>query len=123
MAISETRLRELAAQMAALMQDPEPHKKPARPHLRLVQPAALAVSDRMDAITRESHLKLIGHIRRRWGRPMQELIDQACFGVTGPEQLGDEDLVALHRDLERAQECMRDGVTFEDAGLLRSRYG
>lgn len=39
MAISETRLRELAAQMAALMQDPE-YKKPARPQLRLVKPAA-----------------------------------------------------------------------------------
>lgn len=122
MAISETRLRELAAQMAALMQDPE-HKKPARPQLRLVQPAAALPADRMDAITRESHLKLIGHLRRRWGRPMQELIDQACFGVAAPEQLGDEELVTLHRDLERAQDCMRDGVTFEDAGLLRSRYG
>ncbi len=55
--------------------------------------------------------------------PMQEIIDQACFGYSGIEKLPDAELVQLHKDLERAQDCMRDGVSFEDAGLLRSRYG
>lgn len=77
----------------------------------------------MDALTRESHIKMIGHIRRRWGYPMQQLIDQACFGLAGPDKLPDEELVALHRNLERAQDCIRDGVSFEDAGLIKSRYG
>jgi len=54
---------------------------------------------------------------------MQMLIDQACFGLTGIEDLSDDTLIALHRDMERAMECIRDGVTFEDAGLLRTRYG
>ncbi|KAB7769434.1 hypothetical protein CKY51_07005 [Xanthomonas maliensis] len=66
---------------------------------------------------------MIRHYRRRWGMAMQEIIDQACFGYTGIEALPDETLVQLHKDMERAQECMRDGVSFEDAGLLRSRYG
>ncbi|MEJ6328620.1 hypothetical protein Q2B95_08125 [Stenotrophomonas maltophilia] len=77
---------------------------------------------RMDAILRESHCRMIRHLRRRWGFSMQVLIDQACFGYVGIEQLPDDDLIQLHKDLERAQECMRDGVAFEDAGLLRSHY-
>jgi hypothetical protein len=54
---------------------------------------------------------------------MQLLIDQASFGLAGIEELSDDQLVSLHQDLERALDCIRDGVTFEDAGLLRARYG
>lgn len=82
-----------------------------------------AAQTRMDVLVRESHCRMIRHFRRRWGLPMQEIIDHACFGLAGIEQLDDAALVQLHMDLERAQECMRDGVSFEDAGLLRSRYG
>lgn len=78
---------------------------------------------RMDYLYRESHFRMIRHIRRRWGCSMQVIIDQACFGLAGIEQLSDEQLIQLHKDLERAQECMRDGVSFEDAGLLKNRYG
>lgn len=91
------------------------------------RPALALVSSRqaasMDSIVRESHCRMIRHFRRRWGHPMQLLIDQACFGYAGVEQLPDDDLIQLHRDLERAEDCMRDGISFEDAGLLRSRYG
>jgi len=78
---------------------------------------------RMDVVLRESHYRMIRHFHRRWGASMQLLIDQACFGYMGIEQLPDDDLIQLHKDLERAEDCMRDGVSFEDAGLLRSRYG
>lgn len=78
---------------------------------------------RMDVVLRESHYRMIRHFNRRWGASMQMLIDQACFGYMGIEQLPDDDLIQLHKDLERAEDCMRDGVSFEDAGLLRSRYG
>jgi len=78
---------------------------------------------RMDYLYRESHFRMIRHIRRRWGCSMQVIIDQACFGLAGIEQLPDDQLIQLHKDLERAQECMRDGVSFEDAGLLKNRYG
>jgi len=78
---------------------------------------------KMCEIERESHCRMIRHFRRRWGYPMQVIIDQACFGLAGMEQLDDDALIQLHKDVERAQECMRDGVSFEDAGLLRSRYG
>lgn len=110
----------LAARTAALRVE-----TPQRPTLRVV-PTELAAEPqgfRMDAMVRESHCRMIRHFRRRWGQPMQMIIDQACFGLAGIEQLPDDDLIQLHKDLERAEDCMRDGVTFEDAGLLRSRYG
>lgn len=110
----------LAARTAALRAEQQ-----QRPALHVV-PAAAApprADFRMDAVLRESHCRMIRHFRRRWGQPMQMVIDQACFGLTGIEKLPDDDLIQLHKDLERAEDCMRDGVTFEDAGLLRSRYG
>lgn len=75
----------------------------------------------MDPVTRESHIKMIGHLRRRYG--MQVLVDQAVFGRRCLEELSDDELVDLHRDLERAGECLSEGISLEDAGLLRSRYG
>lgn len=115
---SNTRFEELAQRLAARTQELRGAKAPI-PSLALVpeEPA------RMDYLHRESHCRMIRHMRRRWGMPMQYIIDQACFGLAGIEQLPDDDLIQLHKDLERAQDCMRDGVSFEDAGLLRSRYG
>lgn len=110
----------LAARTAALRGETAP-----RPELRSVRVTAGPEPEgfRMDVVLRESHFRMIRHFRRRWGQPMQLIIDQACFGMMGIEQLPDDDLIQLHKDLERAQDCMRDGVTFEDAGLLRSRFG
>jgi len=77
----------------------------------------------MDPIRRESYTRMIRHYRRHWGAPMQMLIDQACFGVAGIEQLPDDALVQLMRDMERGLDCIRDDVSFEDAGLLRAQQG
>jgi hypothetical protein len=63
---------------------------------------------------------MIGHLRKRYG--LQVLVDQAIFGKGSVDMLDDDELVALHKDLERARECAADGITLEDAGLLRSRY-
>jgi len=95
--------------------------KPANPQASMAPGARPAI--RMDVVLRESHCRMIRHFLRRWGAPIQLLIDQACFGYMGIEHLPDDDLIQLHKDLERAEDCMRDGVSFEDAGLLRSRYG
>lgn len=94
-----------------------------RPSLRVVRGDSFVTQPRMCELERESHMKMIRHIRRRWGYAMQQVIDQACFGLAGIEQLDDDALVQLHMDLERAQDCMREGISFEDAGILRSRYG
>lgn len=117
MALSEERLKELASRMAKAMGTETPTP---RPHLRLVTLSTPA--RQLDDLTRESHCRMIRHLRRRWGYSMQLIIDQATFGLAGIEQLDDEQLIQLHRDLERAQDCLHDGVTFEDAGLLRSHF-
>lgn len=118
MALREDQLQELAQRLAKAMDKGEPQRA-TPPRLRLV-PKSAALG--MDSVTRESHCRMIRHFRRHWGSSMQMLIDQACFGVGELEALSDDALVQLHSDLERAMECMRDGISFEDAGLLRPRY-
>lgn len=75
----------------------------------------------LDDITRESYCRVIRSYRRNWGKPMQLLIDQACVGIAGIEQLQDNDLIRLMRDMQRGLECIRDDVTFEDAGLIKTQ--
>lgn len=119
--MNEARLQELALKLARKLQELEAAET-RKPQLRLVEtsPPPLPRNAHLDAVTRESHIKMIGHLRRRYG--LQVLVDQAVFGRGSLDRLGDEELVALHRDLERARECLADGITLEDAGLLRSRY-
>lgn len=113
--------KELFGRLVAAIEDGlQPRSKP---QLRVVRDDEGYQEQRMCEFERESHRRMIRHIRRRWGYSMQQLIDQACFGLAGLEQLDDDSLIQLHKDLERAQDCIREGVSFEDAGLLRSRYG
>jgi hypothetical protein len=78
---------------------------------------------KMHPLDRESHCRMIRHFRRTLGASGQMLIDQAVFGLGGIEQLSDESLISLHQDMEKAMECVREGISFEDAGLIRYRYG
>lgn len=115
---NKDRFEQLARRLAA--RAAELDRGPTRPKLRVVQNRDALPG--LDPLVRESHCKMIRHIRKRWrgfGDPMQPIIDEACFGLAGIEQLDDDGLIALHRRLERAQDCIRDGVTFEDAGLIR----
>lgn len=77
---------------------------------------------RMDEVTRQSHIRLIRSIVRAY-RPfgMQLLVDQATIGKSRVEDLDDDSLINLHRDIERALECIQDGITFTEAGLIRTR--
>lgn len=90
--------------------------------LRVIDGGGGAVQ-RMHPLDRESHCRMIRHFRRALGAAGQMLIDQATFGLGGVEQLSDEGLISLHQDMERAMECVREGISFEDAGLIRYRYG
>lgn len=117
MSSNKNRFEELAQRLAARTLELRAGGG-AVPALRLVvnEPRA------MDAIARESHCRMIRHIRWRRGKVMQMLIDQACFGLAGIEQLDDQALIELHKNLERAEDCIRDGVAFDDAGLLVSNF-
>jgi len=91
------------------------HGRSERPKLRLITPPTPQL---LDSIARESHLRRIGHLRRRYR--LDWLVDQASFSVASVTLLEDCDLIRLLLDMERARECIADGISFEDAGLVRS---
>lgn len=105
-------MSKLVAMIEARLEKSAP---PARPALRLVKPSP--ARGRLDSISRDSHLRMIRHLNRRYR--LQMLVDQATFGRAGLEQLDDDELVRLHEDLHRAYECAREGISWEDAGLVR----
>jgi hypothetical protein len=91
----------------------------AKPKLRLIECAPRKPDVRMDDISREMHYRRIRYYACAYR--LQWLVDQACFDCVNIEDLSDDDLIALHRDMDRARECPHDDVSFEDAGLVRSR--
>ena len=107
------------ATIRALLKDAVPvGARPYKPPLRLVQPAKPPV---FDSVTRDSMLGRIRDLRRMYG--LGWLVRQETFDIGPMECLEDRALSALLHDMERARECLRDDVSFEDAGLLRSNCG
>lgn len=134
MAISDERLMELARQMAEAMATTEKTRRRSalkvlpgggvrhgsgKPALKLVASKADPAAG-MDAIERESHLRFIRSMRRAYRQlGMDLIVNQATLGKGTIDDLTDEELVQLHRDMDKARDCLRDDVSFEDAGLIR----
>lgn len=92
----------------------------ARPPLKSVSELA---TPGFDSVVRESHIRMIRSLARTYRQfGMQLLVDQATLGKAGIDDLTDDELIALHRDLDRARECIRDDVSFEEAGILRNSF-
>lgn len=92
--------------------------------LHLVHPRTAAMTQGMDQVTRDSHLRMVQHLRHRYRDfGAQLLIDQATFGRSGLHDLEGEELAKLHHDLHRAMECALEGVSLEEAGLLHEPPG
>ena len=70
-----------------------------------------------DSITRASHIDRIRYLSRGYG--LSWLVEQATFDRPGLDCLEDDELIQLHRDMDKALDCIRDGVAFEDADLVR----
>lgn len=90
--------------------------RPAKaPHLTLVdtQPKQL-----FDSVTRDACLKRIRFLRKAYS--LAWLVDQHTFDAPALESLTDEALSDLLRAMERARECIVEGVSFDDAGLVES---
>lgn len=93
-----------------------------KPKLRIVgESGAAPTARRMDDIERESRIRWIQALAKAY-RPqgMDLIVKQALIGKRYMSDLSDDELLGLHRDIDRARECMADGITFEEAGLLRS---
>lgn len=86
-----------------------------RPNLRVV--GATPADPGMDTTARRAHVRRIRWMARAFR--LQWLVDQETWEVGAVDRLDDAALVALLRDMERARECLQDGVSLEDAGLLR----
>lgn len=116
----EDRIQKAAQRLAQRAEELRKSKKDARKPSNVIQlPARPAPS--MDGIERDSRIRWIRAMRRYY-KPvgMDLIVQQALIGKSQLEDLSDDEILQLHRDIDRARECLADGVTFEDAGLLRS---
>lgn len=86
-------------------------------------PRLKVVRGEMDSVTRESHIRMISSLRKFY-KPfgIDLIVNQALIGKGGLDDLGDGELVALLRSIDRARECISDGISFEEAGLIRASY-
>lgn len=72
-----------------------------------------------DDITRSAAICRIRDLQRMFH--LGWLVRQETFHVPGLECLEDGELSALLADMERARECMAEGIDLEHTGLIRSR--
>lgn len=87
-----------------------------KPRLRLVEPPRRETRE-LDDTTRELHRRRIRFLAR--GYALHWLVDQALLKVGRLEDLNDDALLELHADMERARECIFEGVSFDEAGLVK----
>lgn len=114
-----TRLQALANLISA-----EIEAAPPRPKLRLVRREDLEpqASDRMDPQTRDVIYRRIRDLARMYW--LAWLVRQETEHVGGTmECLDDDELRGLRDKMERARECRVEGVSFDDAGLVRQQEG
>lgn len=121
MGISDERLRELAEDLARHMGiGPKPKRK-----LELVRPGKplpLQPRNGMDAVTRDVIYARIRDLSRLY--QLGWLVRQETEHVSGAlECLTDFDLRSLRDKMERARECVVEGISFDDAGLIRCQGG
>lgn len=102
-------LEALAEAIAAKVQT----GKPTKPILRVVTTAKPTI---FDSITRDCIYRRIRFLRNHY--QLHFLIDQATFNLPNMESLEDTDLSALLDRMETARECIAEGVSLEDAGLI-----
>lgn len=88
---------------------------PANASLR---PISKPASARFDSITRASILQRVRYLQRAYN--LQWLVEQATFDSPGLDCLDDQSLSALLRDIERARECVAEGISFDEAGLVKN---
>lgn len=96
---------------------------PARPKLRIVRPADFeepAANALMDPVTRDGIQRRIRDLSRlyhlQWLVRQETWAHQGCLDV-----LSDQQLLSLLEVIERARECIVEGIPFDDAGIVKSQ--
>lgn len=93
--------------------------KPIRPALRVVD--GLPSQQTFDSITRAFCIRRIQFLSRSYG--LAWLVDQHQLNAPGLESMRDTDLSTLLKEMERARECMANGIPLEDAGIIQDTSG
>lgn len=88
------------------------------PHLQIVATPKVRLAASMDSVTRMCAIRRIQMLARVYR--LHILLEQGIFGLSNIEQLEDDALRALLEDMERGRECVVEGVSLEEAGLIRS---
>jgi hypothetical protein len=79
-----------------------------------------ATESRIDHVTRDCIYRRVRDLARLYS--LGWLLLQETMHVQAiMEQLPDEELLDLLARMEQARECLIDGVSFDDAGLVRQR--
>lgn len=89
---------------------------PAKPALKLVVPESARPPSLLTDEARAAHLRRIQFVAGRYG--IWWLVDQELDGVS-VDDLADEHLVRVRLVMEKALKCILEGVSFEDAELVR----
>lgn len=116
MTMSDERIKELAAKLAAVMDGP---RKPARLVARDELAKIIPNSNGLDAVTRDTHYARIRDLSRMYW--LKWLVRQETEHVVGAlEMLSDDELVGLREKMEKARECRVEGIGFDEVpGLVR----
>lgn len=113
MKVDQARVRQLVDMIEAKL---APAQAPARPVLRVVRDDPPARTW-LQPFERDMRYQLIRDIARLHG--LRWLIRRETEHVDGVmERLEDAELIGLHATMLRAQECILEGVGFDDAGLM-----
>lgn len=90
----------------------------AKPRLSVVgsAPPPAVVDDEITRLSRVNRIRWLAKAYR-----LQCLVEQHCFGVAGIESLSQEALRELHKDMEVGRECVIEGISLDDAGLVRKQ--
>lgn len=93
--------------------------RPARPGLKLVPDTQDTQAHiQHDTDTRSAYLQRIRFLAEAYG--LQWLVDQETFDRGSLRSLDAIKLAMLLETMERARECLLDGISLDDAGIARS---
>lgn len=108
-------MEEKVERIVALLEAKLGKQFPAKPHLRLAECAPQG----MDAAVRESHLRMIRSLRRSYrAYSMDLIVNRATLGKGSIDDLSDAEVLALHKDMHRAIDCIQNDIPFDIAGLI-----
>ena len=95
---------------------------PPKPKLRLIRRDDLAepLPDTQALIDRMGRLSRIRWLRRAYD--LKWLVDQHTARVPNLDCLDNDQIIALHQDMETARECITEDVPFADRGLIRDAF-